>query len=191
VAAQGQRRPPALKHGLSSLATRREWSRDVLALADALIGPSPRESQILGPAREAAEELIFLRRVRLCRLTTLEEATLARVAVTDRIGAPAAALSRAVKVGEATHCHALREELCRAHRAEWLPDMDVLAAQIFGDEVAKSAATLRSLADYERRAASRLRKALRRLDYERVEAERRRVAMEVAGRRGAPRSGVA
>jgi hypothetical protein len=59
------------------------------------------------------------------------------------------------------------------------------------DAIANRERELHRLAEYERRAFSSWKKALRRLDYERVEAERRRVAKEGAGSRDAPGPGVA
>ena len=53
------------------------------------------------------------------------------------------------------------------------------------EEVGKRAADLRRLSDYERRAHSTRRKAFRRLDYEKVEAERKRVTVEARSRQAA------
>jgi hypothetical protein len=72
------RRPPALKHGLTSRAAREEWADDVLQLAEALLGAAPPEPQVLAAAREAAEAILFLRRVQQCRLLVLEDGTLRR-----------------------------------------------------------------------------------------------------------------
>jgi hypothetical protein len=81
----------------------------------------------------------------------------------------------------------LREELRVAHDREWAVEIEAAATFILGGELGNHAQKLRRLSDYERRALSARRKALRRLDFERVEAERRRVA----GRHGEPRPGVA
>lgn len=166
-------RPSALKHGLTSRAAREESSDDVLQLADALIGATPAEPQVLAAAREAAEAILFLRRVQQCRLLVLEEGTLRRAAPTDAEKMLALKLSSAVKREGKAECEALRDELRVAHDAEWVVDVDTAATFILGEEVCRRATDLRRLSDYERRAHSARRKALRRLDFERLEAERR------------------
>lgn len=105
-------KPSALRHGLFSRHARLEWSLQVDRVADALLGTSPRGTQVL----EAAHD--------------------------------------------------------RAWLVGFAPGGDYFIHQ----KVAEHATELRRLADYERRANSLRRKALRRLDYERIEAEHRRVA---------------
>jgi hypothetical protein len=181
------RRPPALKHGLTSRAAREEWTDDVLQLAEALLGAAPPEPQVLAAAREAAVAILYLRRVQQCRLLVLEDGTLRRAAPTDAERIPALKLSAAVKRAGKVECEVLREELRVVHDAEWVVDIETAATFILGEELGNHAQELRRLSDYERRALSARRKALRRLDLERVEAERRRVA----GRHGEARPGVA
>ena len=115
---------------------------------------------------------------------------LRRAAPTDAERIPALKLSAAVKRAGKVECEVLREELRVAHDAEWVVDIETAATFILGEELGNHTQELSRLSDYERRALSARRKALRRLDFERVEAERRRVA-DVAGRHGKPRPGVA
>ena len=82
-----------------------------------------------------------------------------------------------------------RGELRVAHDATWNVDIETAATFSLGRELGERAAELRGLSEYERRANTLRRNALRQLDYERIEAERRRVAAEAAGRHGAPRPG--
>ena len=187
----GSRRPAALKHGLTSRSAREDWSTDVTRLAEALLGAAPREPQVLEAAREGAEAILNLRRVQQCRLLVIEDGTLRRCAPTDAERPLALKLSGAVKRGDVAECDAIQAELRDAHDKQWAVDIPTAATIILCEELGTRATELRRLSEYERRALSARRKALRCLDYERVEAERRRVAMEVAGRRGAPRSGVA
>ena len=170
------RRPPALKHGLTSRAAREEWSDDVLQLAEALLGAAPPEPQVLAAAREAAEAILFLRRVQQCRLLVLEDGTLRRAAPTDAEKILALKFSAAVKRAGKVECEVLREELRVAHDREWVVDIETAATFILVEELVNHAQELRRLSDYERRAHSARRKALRHLDYEVIEAERRRVA---------------
>lgn len=179
------RRPSALKHGLTSRTARVDWGDDVVRLAEALLGVSPRELQLLEAAREAAEATLYLRRVQQCRLLVLEEGTLGRASPTEAEKSLALKLSASVKRAERTECEALRDELRVAHEEVWAVDIETAATFILGQELGERAAELRRLADYERRAHSLRRKALRRLDYERVEVERRHVAVEAREQRAA------
>ena len=188
MAASSSRRPSALRHGLTSQHAREHWSGAVVALAEALIGSGRREPGVIEAAREEAEAILYLRRVRQCRLLALEESTLRRCTPTEESRSVALKLREAVKRDDVAACDALREELRGPHDAAWLLDIETTSTIVLGLEFGECAAELRRLNDYERRAISSHRKTLRRLDYERVEAERRRVA---TGRRGAPRSGVA
>jgi hypothetical protein len=184
------RRPSALKHGLTSRAIRADWSVDVVRLAEALIGAAPREPQLLEAAHEAAEAILYLRRVQQCRMLVLEDGALRRASPTDAEKAVALKLSEAVRRAKQSECDALRDELRVAHDATWNVDIETAATFSLGRELGERAAELRRLSEYERRANSLRRNALRRLDFERIEAERRRVA-DVAGRHGEPRPGVA
>lgn len=170
------RRPSALRHGLTSRTVREEWSRGALELAEALIGAAPREPQVLEAARDAAEAILYLRRVQQCRLLLLEDGALQRCTPTEAGRDLALRLSGAVKGADTAECRPLREGLRVAHDREWIVGFETLPIFFLGDEIRGREEDLRRLADYERRAHSRRRKQLRRLDYERVEAERRRVA---------------
>jgi hypothetical protein len=176
VGASSIRRPSALRHGLSSQYAREQWSGAVVALAEALVGSGRREPGVVEAAREEAEAILYLRRVRQCRLLALEESTLRRCTPTEESRAIALRLREAVKRDDAAACDALREELRGPHDAAWLLDIETTSTIVLGLEFGECAAELRRLNDYERRAISSHRKTLRRLDYEQVEAERRRVA---------------
>ena len=189
--AEPRRTPSALRHGLFSRHARLEWSPQVQSLGDALLGASPRQPQVIEAAREAAEAILWLRQIQQWRLAMLERAALFYANQTAAERDPALRLSDMVKGAAASDCAALRDEVCAAHDRAWLVDLAPAGDYFIHQQVAEHATELRRLADYERRAHSRRRKALRRLDYERVEAERRRVAKEGAGSRDAPGSGVA
>lgn len=173
-----RRKPSALKHGLTSRAAREEWSDAVLELAEALIGAAPRNPAMLEAARGEAEAILYLRRVRKCRLDVLEEGTLERCSVTELARGIALELSDAVKCGDLARCRELRDALRREHAGKWLLDLETTASFVLAEELARRAPELKSVADYERRAHSARRQTLRKLDYERVEAERWRVASE-------------
>ena len=87
-----------------------------------------------------------------------------------------------VKGAAASDCKPLMAEVCAAHDRSWLVGLTSAGDYFLHLKAADHVNELRRLADYERRADSLRRKALRRLDYERVEAERRRTAD------GAPRT---
>lgn len=144
----------------------------MLQLAEALLGAARREPQVLAAAWEAAVAILYLRRVQQCLLLVLEDGTLRRAAPTDAEKILALKLSAAVKRAGKVECEVLREELRVAHDAEWVVDIETAATFILGEELGNQAEELRRLSDYERLALSTRGKALRRLDYERVEAER-------------------
>jgi len=187
--AEPRRTPSALRHGLFSRHARLEWSPQVESLGDALLGVSPRQPQVIEAAREAAEAILWLRQIQHWRLAMLEHAALTYANQSDAERDPALRLSEMVKGAAASDCAPLRDEVCEAHDKAWLVGLAPAGDYFIHQKVAEHATELRRLADYERRANSRRRKALRRLDYERIEAERRRVA--AAARHGEPRPGFA
>lgn len=162
-------RPPALKHGLASRYAREEWSEGVTELSDALLGSSPHAPRLVEAAREAAEAMIYLHRVRRWRLAVLEGGALARLPMDDTTLQRALELSRAAKFGDGRDYASQRAAL----GATTGDGIDIDAERALLQEVMERDDTLRNLCDYERRALSQRRKALRRLDYERIEAERR------------------
>ena len=182
--AEPRRTPSALRHGLFSRHARLEWSPQVQSLGDALLGVSPRQPQVIEAAREAAEAILWLKQIQQWRLAMLEHATLSYANQTAAERDPALRLSDMVKGAAASDCAALRGDVCAAHDRAWLVDLAPAGDYFIHQQVAEHATELRRLADYERRAHSRRRKALRRLDYERVEAERCRVTAEAARWRG-------
>lgn len=125
----------------------------ILDLTDALLGPSPHEPQILEAAREAAEMITDVDRVQRWRRASIEGRGIAQVAASDAIRADAGKFSRALKVADAEECRRLRDEFRATHDAKWVMSLELLAESVLGRK-----------------------KALRRLDYERVEAQHRQVA---------------
>ena len=119
MGASSIRRPSALTHGLSSQYAREHWSGAVVALAEALVGSGRREPG----AVEEAEAILYLRRVRQCRLLALEESTLRRCTPTEASRAIALRLRGAVKRDDAAACEALRDELRGPQDAAWLLDI--------------------------------------------------------------------
>ena len=171
---QARRRPSAIKHDLSSAFAREEWSQPVLDLAGALLGSSPRGPCLLAAAREAAEAIIHLHRVQWWRLATLEGGGLARLSGSEDMQQKALALTAAVRFEAAEARPALYADLRAAFAAAGGEDVDQASAVAIYQELTKATDPLRRLLEHERKALSRRRKALRRLDYERIEAERRR-----------------
>lgn len=169
----GTRQPPALKHGLTSLTARAEWSGDMITLADAILGDAPREPQVVEAARAEAEAILYLRRVRQCRLQALEEATLRRAAPTERERALAVELSGALKTASLPECLTLRETVRAEHDENWRVGLEVVATFILSHVIGNCTTALRRINDYERRAQSRWTKTRRCFDYERIDAERR------------------
>lgn len=139
-------------------------------LADALLGAS-REPLLLEAAREAAEAVIHLFRVQRWRRVTLEGSALAEVATSDAALDAALELSRAVKFDPADEFQCQTEAL-RAVCSGGGSIEPACAAALIG-QLRSPIDDLRRLSEYERRDLSRRRNALRRLDYKRVEAERR------------------
>ena len=182
-----RRPPPALKHGLTSRLALEDASEEVRALADALLASSPREPRLLEASREAAEAMHRLRRVRGCRRSLLEGharhvifrapegGLLIPQLPPERFDDQSAAANLYLAWRISVALHPLWDGA-----ADEVRDGDVA----MGGAIANRERELHRLAEYERRAFSSWKKALRRLDYERVEAERRRVTAEAARWRG-------
>lgn len=176
-------RPSALKHGLTSRLARDEASEEVDALARAVLGSSPAEPPLTDAARAVADAAIHLRRVRQARHTLLNEATrsLAFDVIGERI-----TLSRLREIAQAEG--AADGEAYFAWRLSLAgPTADADDQErgelALADCLSAHSKALDRLANYERRALSLLRGALRVLDYEQTEAAR--------GHRGSKRSAVA
>ncbi|WP_421693779.1 hypothetical protein [Aestuariivirga sp.] len=167
------RQPSALKHGLQSLHAREQCSGDVISLAEAILGETPPNSLLREAAAEAAEAILYLRRVQQRQLLALESGTLRRAAPTAAERLLALELSDAVKHAGAGDCDTVREKLRVAHKPQWILDLEKSATFVLELEFCDRSDDLRRLSTYERRAISRRRKALRRFDYERIEVERR------------------
>lgn len=168
-----RRRPPAWKHGLASRAPREAMSAAAEVLADALLGTSPREPQLLEAAREAAEAILYLETVRQLQCATLEAHAIGRLKTRGRAAERMQELSVSVKVDDAPTWRRLRDTVAATIGGAREGELERPSQKALALELKGSAAELRRLADYERRAFSRRQKAIRRLDYERIEAERR------------------
>jgi hypothetical protein len=152
-------------------------SGEIEDLAEVLLGASPPELPLLEAAREAAEAILHLHRVQTTRRRAEEAAALLHLAPLS--GAPTRKLTLWKLKTEERHptCRSLLEELrLQASEAGYVSGTDLASA----DGILSLLYSLgrdndvRRLQDYERRALSRRRTALRRLDYERIEAERRK-----------------
>lgn len=175
MAARTGRRPPAFRHGLTSRGAREEAAGpDVEELAVALLGASPREPALLEAARDMAREVLFLDRLQRYRRVVEEAGAMSQLTLKGRAEERFLELSAAVKLDDEVAWRRLRETV-----ADTIGGADAAGLEISGAAALLAAhlepsAELRSLEDYERRALSRRRKALRRLDYGRIEAERAR-----------------
>lgn len=173
---QGGRPPPALKHGLTSRLAREEGSAQVEEMAAALLSCGHREPRLLDAARDAAEAILYLRRVRDVRRALLEGH--ARNPVFQ---APEGGLLIPQLPPERFEGEEDAADLYLAWKISIAlePLSDGTRDEAREGEVALTGALanrqkeLRRLDDYERRALSRRQKAIRRLDCERIEAERR------------------
>jgi hypothetical protein len=172
--------PPALTHGLTSRLAREAMSREIRELAEALLGSSPPEPRLLDAAQEAAEAILHLHHVQRSRRLAEEAAALLNLQ--PLAGAPTRKLTLWKLQLEERHptLRSLVAELRRqACDAGYAADAEITAI----DGILSLLLSLRwrhdevrRLNDYERRALSRRRTALRRLDYERIEAGRRAAA---------------
>lgn len=142
-------------------------------LANALLGVSPREPQLLEAAREAAEAILYLETVRQLQCATLEAHAMRRLTTRGRAGERLRQLSVSVKADDAPTWRHLRDTVAATIAGAGEGILERLSQRVIAFELEGSAQELRRLADYERRALSRRQKAIRRLDYERIEAERR------------------
>jgi len=178
VTQRTSRCPTALTHGLTSRLEHEAMSGEVRELAEALLGTSPPDLRLLDAAQEAAEAILHLHRVQRSRRLAEEAAALLNLQ--PLAGAPTRKLTLWKLQMEERHptLRSLVAELRQQARVVgYAADAEItaidgilcllLSLRNQHDEV-------RRLNEYERRALSRRRKALRRLDYERIEAERRK-----------------
>jgi hypothetical protein len=178
---------PAMSHGLTSRTMREAEAPEVERLAHALIRGSPPEPEILGAARETAEAILHLRRIKTMRAHLMKELMVAPPASAK---VPSAAAIRAMGV-------ILRDGITPANSrlvARFGEEMGLGAgsprlSEITSEEEATERLlriyrdlpdALRRLDDYERKALSRRASLLRRLDFRRVEAERLRQAEQAS-----------
>ena len=175
MAAWPGRRQPALRHGLTSRGAREDAaSPDVEDLAVALLGTSAREPALLEAARDVAREILFLDRLQRYRRVVEEAGAMSQLIWTGRAEERFLELSVAVKLDDVGTWRRLRETVAASIGGAEAAGLETSGAVALLRELMAPSAELRNLDDYERRALSRRRKALRRLDYGRVEAERAR-----------------
>jgi hypothetical protein len=152
-------------------------SGEVQKLASALLGTSPRDLRLLDAAQEAAEAILHLHRVQTSRRLAEEAAALLNLQPLARAPTRRLTLWKLQMEERHPNLRSLVAELRRQARdAGYAGDTEITAI----DGILCLLLSLRSrhdevrrLNEYERRALSRRRTALRRLDYERIEAERR------------------
>ena len=178
MASSGRRRPSAWKHGLTSRAAQEALLPEVEELAGALLGSSPREPALLDAARAAAEAILFVDAVQRLRRATLSAGMLARLVLKGRAEERLIELTRSVAEDDVAAWRQLRETIAATIGGTRDGKLERAAQGTLRHELEGNAPTLRRLEDYERRGLSRRRKALRRLDYERIEAERRRAPVK-------------
>lgn len=169
---RGSGRPSALKHGLTSKRAREEASEEIDALVRAILGPRPPAPPLRRAAVAAADAIVQLRRVRRARQSLLDEQSrrLARDG-SDWTELMSRLAAEAFMLPEEARRH-LRFRLSLALPAEEASGQEQGAVAML-DSLVRQSAALERLAVYERRALSQRRKALRYLDYERIEAARR------------------
>ena len=172
MAARRGRRAAAFKHGLTAGSARDAAAPDVEALAAALLGASPPEPALLEAARDVAREVLHLDRLQRYRLAVEEAGSMAQLTLTGRAEERFLALSVAVKLEDEVTWRHLRETVAATIGGADAAGLEISGAAALLSAHLEQSAELRSLDDYERRALSRQRKALRRLDYGRVEVER-------------------
>lgn len=169
--------PPALRHGLTSRYAR-EAARDQAGeLATALIGASPATPDVMDAAYAAAEEFLHLHRVRRLRRLTFASGALPPAQGLDNPPAQTDLLhlTRATLLDDAGSRETARHAIAQ-HFGCSDDELVRIGQQALITSMAREPQDLRTLEEYERKACSRLRNALRRLDFERIEVERRRAA---------------
>jgi hypothetical protein len=169
--------PPALTHGLTSRLAREAMSGEINELAETILGAAPRHLRLHDAAQAAAEAILHLHRVQTSRRLAEEAAALLNLQ--PLAGTPTRKLTLWKLQMEGRHptLRSLVAELRQQARVVgYAADAEITAV----DGILCLLLSLRNqhdevrrLNEYERRALSRRRKALRRLDYERIEAERR------------------
>lgn len=152
-------KPGALTHGLTSRWLLEAVSDDIDELAGLLTGSSAGEPAVEDAARRAAEAILGLRQVRSMKIHALSHADPERKRIDPReafkaFGSMSKILSSARKA-----------------KPKKVGTADDLAMLEFIDT---SANILERLDAYERRALSRRSKAIRELDFARIEAARRK-----------------
>lgn len=170
---RGAEAPSALTHGLTSRWAMEALAEDVEALAPELIGASPATEAITKAARKAAEAILHMQQVRVTKTLALNQA---RAQVREAPGQKAPQPPKGSHSGLfPPEFNDLRDLLGSGRwRAEAEhPSLDPEADAIlkFMDEYGQ---LLQRLDDYERRALSQRTKAIRELDFARIEAERLR-----------------
>lgn len=164
------RKPSAFTHGLTSLYAREQLKEEAKELAECLLIGMPRTLKVIEAARAAAESILYLRQVQKWRLHQIESNALNSMPYTDSERSRALLLSTEVKSSRSVICN---ERHRTAIDADCVPDLDALMVFILVVELSGQRKDLRRLNDYEQRAISARRDAIRQFDYERIEAESR------------------
>lgn len=166
------RRASAFKHGLTAGGAREAAAPDVEELAAALLGASPPEPALLEAARDVAREVLFLYRLQRYRRAVEEAGAMSQLTLKGRAEERFLELSAAVKLDDEVTWRRLQETVADTIGGADAAGLEISGATALLYEHMDASAELRRLDDYERRALSRRRKALRRLDYGRIEVER-------------------
>ena len=155
-----------------------DMREDVEVLVPALIGSAYPDPSVVDAARAAAEAILHLHQVRRSKYAVIEE--LRRQPAEFR-GNERKVLRTIGKILSGKVIDGCDEALDRAPNfANGTPAEDKAVAEpalTLAAIFAQAPKELRRLAEYERRGISRRRRALQRLAYERIEAERRRPRM--------------
>lgn len=179
-----------IRHGLTSRTPREDHLPEVEALAKVLRGCSPPEPRILKAAQEAAEAILHHHRVKTIRLAVLNELMIPPSAMAPRLSAGA---MRAMMAITSRGITASTQRLVERY-ADVLglgipapppapPETEEEATERLLAIYRDYPSALRRFDEYERKALSRRQDLLRRLDFERIEAERRRAASQMRERR--------
>lgn len=169
-------RPPAFSHGLSSRLAREEMSGEINKLAEALLGASPPGPRLLEAAREAADAILHFHRVQTSRRLAGEASALLSLKALSHPPTRKLTLWNLQREEGHPSCWSLVAELrLQAAEAGYKSGFEITATdgvQSLILSLSSESDEVRRLKEYERRALSRRRTALRQFDYERIEAER-------------------
>jgi hypothetical protein len=174
--------PPAMTHGLTSRRLREALNRDAEVLAPALIGGAYPDQSVIEAARAAADAILHLHHIRRAKLDLIERFKDTPPGLIDPDLKAVRTLGQIIR-GKVRPGSDLELDKILDDLTSVLTD-GASGIGPGGDASAKMIAIfsalstkLRRVSEYERRALSLRNKALRRLAYEQIEAERRRPLM--------------